>query len=738
MTHKAVDNKQQYGLFMLTVWCLVISSLLTASAVAQIPKNPLNVEPAQTTWEAPDLAALPTDWWSHLNNGPTEIVNQRFSLFLDALGQRVAGLTGEELAAARSGINHQKSGFDLLALARADSADQQFDPPLTKGSYFLNDILSLRAQWRELDLRAAQLDLQIEQSARQIRLLDERRDKLKSDYGSANPETPARLLFGIKRITARLEYELILEGSKRSKFVLKQTEAQSSLVSEQQSFARNHLINTDVSLAEMKNAVGEATARKTEMTETVAATQLQLLDALSADEVKPSLKLLRKQQVTRASSESELAELQELLLVTKSHWYQLRANELDDAFDLEAAMVSSRRFTADALKQAELWSSISQATLITPSIDTSLNTVKNYEIAQSVARDTLAVLDQVKNTSDDLLIIQDILTKEVMAHRSGLGNTRARLDLAFGSSWDRLVEMADYHLFNIGDTAVTPFGIIKMLFIMGFALGISSLIRYLLARGIRNKRTSQSPAFYTLGRILHYIIVAAGSFAALSSIGIDFASFALIAGALSVGIGFGLQAIVSNFVSGLILLFEGTLRVGDFIEVDAEVRGVVKEINTRATVINTNDGVDLVVPNSVLVTTQLTNWTLRKSYGRLRVSFGVAYGSDKELVKTLALEAIKEVDCAIKNMPGLQPQVRLANFGDSSLDFTVLFWVSRSGVRRPGRTRAEFLWALETLLGDNGVEIPFPQRDLHVKSDSRAEVEHNPDDLNPLPDLPVS
>jgi small-conductance mechanosensitive channel len=229
----------------------------------------------------------------------------------------------------------------------------------------------------------------------------------------------------------------------------------------------------------------------------------------------------------------------------------------------------------------------------------------------------------------------------------------------------------------------------------------------------------------------------AGSFAALGSIGIDFTSFALIAGALSVGIGFGLQAIVSNFVSGLILLFEGTLRVGDFVELEGGLRGVVKEINTRATVITTNDSVDLVVPNSVLVTTQLTNWTLRESYGRLRVSFGVAYGTDKELVERVANEAIKKIDCALTNMPGREPQVRLSNFGDNALEFTVLFWVSRQGVRRPGRTKANFLWELETLLTENGIQVPFPQRDIHVKSDFR--VSHQPaPESGPLEDPDLS
>jgi small-conductance mechanosensitive channel len=322
-------------------------------------------------------------------------------------------------------------------------------------------------------------------------------------------------------------------------------------------------------------------------------------------------------------------------------------------------------------------------------------------------------------------LIQDILTREIVADRGGLQNFAVRLGLAYGNTWDRLVQLAGYHLFNIGGAMVTPSGIVKMLVILALTVGISWLIRFLMARGLSKKETAQSPAYYALGRILHYIIMTVGSFAALSSIGIDFTTFALIAGALSVGIGFGLQAIVGNFVSGLILLFEGTLRVGDYIELDSGLCGVVREINTRATVVNTNDSVDVVVPNSELVTTKLTNWTLRETVARVRIPFGVAYGSDKELVRRVALEAVREVGFALTNVPGRAPQVRLTSFGDSALEFDALIWVSRQGVRRPQLIRAEFLWALETLFRENNIEIPFPQRDVHVRSDFRDDKDQN-------------
>jgi small-conductance mechanosensitive channel len=722
--HKRDFRYRPNQLLLWTAWYFLAFGLVATPAEAQVLAQPKATESSEESWQPPDLAELPSDWWTQLVDDDGVVPGQRFNPFLGALEQRIQALGGNELVTAQNGVDYIRSQMELLALTEQGPLDQQFTPPLAKESYFLDELLSLRGQLRKLAASTTQLELQIEQSERRISLLQNRRDKLLREYLSTNPESPTRLHAGINRVSARVEYELARKTAENLRESLKQIKPQHQLISEQLAFALDHLVDNDATLADLRKEEEEAIARESDTARKVAALQPQLLNVLSAESVNLSLQVLRQQQLTRASAESELAQLQKMLVTAKSSWYQFRAGVLDPGFDLQSATTQTRLFTREALKQVELWSTASQSTLMTRPSDTDLNTVKNFEIAQSVARDTLAALDQIRSTVDDLLFIQQTLTSEFISAQSGISNTGARLSLAFSNTLDRVIEISDFHLFDIGETPVTPAGLIKMLLILGLAIGISWLIRHLLARGIRRKQTVQSPAFYALGRILHYIIIIAGSFAALGSIGIDFTSFALIAGALSVGIGFGLQAIVSNFVSGLILLFEGTLRVGDFIELDNNLRGSVKEINTRATVITTNDSVDVVVPNSVLVTTQLTNWTLRETFGRIRVSFGVAYGSDKELVKTIALEAVKKVDCALTHMPDLEPQVRLVNFGDNSLDFTVLFWVSRQGVRRPGRTRANFMWELDTLLVENGVEIPFPQRDLHVKSDFR--VQQNP------------
>jgi small-conductance mechanosensitive channel len=270
-------------------------------------------------------------------------------------------------------------------------------------------------------------------------------------------------------------------------------------------------------------------------------------------------------------------------------------------------------------------------------------------------------------------------------------------------------------LFSVGEAPVTGSDILRVLIILIVAFVLSRGIRHAIGRVSDRDSAGTQASLYTVGRLTHYTIIILAIFIALSTIGLDFGKLALIAGALSVGIGFGLQAIVSNFVSGLTILFEHSLRVGDYIELDTGLTGTVKSINVRSTLINTNDNIDIVVPNSEFVTARLTNWTLGERILRVRIPFGVAYGSDKELVRKAAQEAAAEVSYTLTHMKGREPEVWLVDFGESSLDFLLLVWVNRQGARRPTRTRAAYLWELESKLAEYGIEVPFPQRDLNLR-----------------------
>jgi len=301
-----------------------------------------------------------------------------------------------------------------------------------------------------------------------------------------------------------------------------------------------------------------------------------------------------------------------------------------------------------------------------------------------------------------------------------IGEQLERARDAAGDAGDRA--MADLQpflstkLLQLGDFTLTVGGIVgAILAILGVML-VSRLVRGAIRRyGRRNPRASQA-ALYTLSRIVHYVLLAVGAMMALNALGLPLSKFSIFAGALGVGLGFGMQQIFSNFVSGLILLFDRSLKVGDFVQIDDNVRGVVKAINIRATRITTNDNIDILVPNSEFVSGRVTNWTYRSVNRRIRVPFGVAYGVDKELVKKAALEAAANVPFTLSMEGSRAPQVWLVDFSESAVRFILAVWLTEEAARRNVAVKAAYMWELDTALKKYKIEIPFPQRDLNVRS----------------------
>jgi small-conductance mechanosensitive channel len=220
---------------------------------------------------------------------------------------------------------------------------------------------------------------------------------------------------------------------------------------------------------------------------------------------------------------------------------------------------------------------------------------------------------------------------------------------------------------------------------------------------------------YAFSRVARYLIWILATVIGLTSLGFDLTSLAILGGAIGVGIGIGLQGFFGNLLAGLVILFERSVKVGDFVDLQSGVMGRVSEISMRYTRITTNDSVDMFVPNSELTSGRVINWSYGDHIRRIHVSFGVAYGSDKQQVREAGIAAAKTVEGTIFGT-GRDPEVWLVRFGESSLDFELIVWVSRDLLLSPSRTQAKYLWALETELAARGLEIPFPQRDLHLKS----------------------
>ena len=210
---------------------------------------------------------------------------------------------------------------------------------------------------------------------------------------------------------------------------------------------------------------------------------------------------------------------------------------------------------------------------------------------------------------------------------------------------------------------------------------------------------------------IRYFLVILGFMFALSIAGIELSNFGLLAGALGVGIGFGLQNIVNNFISGLILVYERPIQVGDTIEVETLI-GQVNRIGLRSSNVKTYDGAEVVVPNGNLISNQLINWTLSDNRRRIEIKVGVSYGSDPNIVLALLEKVANNHEDVLQNPP---PLALFEDFGNSSLNFRLLFWVPYDiGIR----TKSAVAIGIFNIFRKNGIEIPFPQVDLHVKENN--------------------
>src|SRR5919106_1443617 len=265
-------------------------------------------------------------------------------------------------------------------------------------------------------------------------------------------------------------------------------------------------------------------------------------------------------------------------------------------------------------------------------------------------------------------------------------------------------------LFEINKTAITPSSIIMFLLVIAvFGLASRILQRVLRAQIFARMRIDEGIQ-YTLYRISHYLIMIIGAVVAFQFIGIDLTGLAIILGFLSVGIGFGLQNITSNFVAGLILLLERPIKVGDRIMVGNQ-EGDVVEINMRSTTIRTLNNIAVIVPNSEFVSSKVENWSYGDETVRVDVNVGVSYESDLETVIRSLRETAAEHPEVLKNPA---PDVLHAGFGDSAWKMRLRIWLADS--RRHLEVHSEINCAIVRKFQENGVEIPFPQRDLHVRS----------------------
>ena len=288
--------------------------------------------------------------------------------------------------------------------------------------------------------------------------------------------------------------------------------------------------------------------------------------------------------------------------------------------------------------------------------------------------------------------------------------------LAQPSIGDTIIEKIIYYLnypfVNQKEFKVSALSLLLLVLVIIVATVVSRYARRFLKNNVLPKHMDAGLQ-YTLLRVLHYVVITIGIIYGLKvGFAIDLTSVAVILGFLSVGIGFGLQYIASDMVSGFILLFERPVRVGDRIKID-DTEGRVARISVRSTLIITNENMAVIVPNSQLVQKKFINWSYNKEPVRIDIPIGVAYGSDLDKVSAALVEAAKAVK---EVLPQPEPRPHFRGFGDSALDFEIRVWINEP--HKHPQIRSKLNFQIDRLFRERGIEIPFPQRDLHLRAAS--------------------
>ncbi len=271
----------------------------------------------------------------------------------------------------------------------------------------------------------------------------------------------------------------------------------------------------------------------------------------------------------------------------------------------------------------------------------------------------------------------------------------------------------DVSILPVGSTRFTVWMLVHLLVLFGLLIYITGKLRSWIADRLLARTHVELGVRQAVSSIVRYLLIAIGFAIILQTAGVDLSALTVLAGALGIGVGFGLQNIANNFISGLIILFERPIKVGDRIDVGG-VAGNVIDISPRATTVVTNDNIAVIVPNSEFISSKVTNWSYTNRDVRLNFPVGVSYKSEPEQVRQLLLEVAAAHPGILQER---RSDVLLQEFGDSSLNFVLRVW-TREFATTPGVLRSDLNYAIWKKFKEHEIEIPFPQRDLHIRTGS--------------------
>ncbi len=711
--------------FFFTALFLIFGLSSTTHAQPAPLRQPFQQTTEKEEVEAPKAADLKPNWWSYFEVSGDEL-RRRIDESLSQLEAVVRNLPQSKAAAARPLLDRLRTNLEALPPAK-DKPSPEPPPPLAAASsYTPKQMLQIARRFRDVQRELDEGRNEVAASVDGIEAAMHRIDTHLAAYLELTPTNPDRVLRGLEIMADRAAVAVAEERLRVRRATLEANEKLAEQLLEEQGVASQRLITEPDDLNRLDRQLEQAQTMLDKAREELTTQQASALTVQPDDPEGKARAYYQQQQVIRAEVIEAIAEIRLLRFQAEHGLLSLLLDKEDmDSESLRDKLVGWEAQIQNIRNQATVWTADSQRELdraseLVAGAAGDLDLVRSLEMIAvkvlnqdrlNLAQETLVSLERLQDALIQTETVLQIVDQHLASKEGEFGKWMGRGERLLKHLWYQISERVSASLFKIGGTPVTALGLLRVAVILFIAWWISSLLRRALARLGKTHEGINQSALYTIARLAHYCIITVGLMVGLASVGLNFTSFAIVAGAIGIGIGFGLQSIVSNFVSGLIVLFERSMKVGDFIELDSGITGEVREINVRSTLINTNDNVDVVVPNSEFINAKVINWTLIEEHRRVHIPFKVALDSDLELVEKAALEAAGSVP---QTLQGGRNGVWLVDFGNSGLEYELVVWVTPQAVKRPGATAAAYRRAILASLRRHGIEVPLPQRVLRM------------------------
>ena len=673
----------------------------------------------------PDPYSLHPLWWHYFDD--EEELDAKVEKTLDQLKRIFSSLSADDQQSIVYLVSNLTSNLKALPQARKEKEIELAPPKAFNKTYTLEQQLQLNQRRRKILLEIKKDQEEVEELKAKVEATHKELDTRFAVYlrGDTKP-TLQRLIAGLDLMAKRTATAISEENLRVLKHEIETDRELLSRLERELEFAVNSFDGSSYSEAKLNQEIAQA--RRTYENK-----QLEHLSAEAyAIEVRGKglqgrgMKDLMSQKSVQSAVEEALAwsqlafqSLKFNIIMHVNNRFNIKTREMREKlreWKVQFQKIAGQQANWEQLTLLEQERIHKDQGILIAHGESDSNLASLNETRRKVTTETLSQLHLLTEELSNVQWLLDQMDRSIRASSNFLVRWWGDATDSLIKIWLDSVKMFNTSLFKVFEIPISSLTLLRIAFIIFISLATSFAVRLGIKRLGHFYFRKKVSVVNHVDSLAHYFILFIGAIAILTSIGLDFNHILVLLGALTFGIGFGLQSIALNFFSGLKILFERKIKIGDYIELESGRYGKVSEIRLQNTTIRTSDGIEIVVPNSELLNSPLINWTMSDDYRRLHIPFSTAYENDKDLVRTIVSQAAKEVPCAIHNEEYGDPQVWLVKMGDQSLDFELVVWVNYKASSYTDSKEADFLWAIESALRMHEIALPQNQQYIFLKS----------------------